>query len=100
MGYACDCNLSRSQQMTLVAEFHVHHIRPSRIAFRLGIDIARVEAWVSGEQDGEHFRQLMTRHRQRKYQAQLRRAESMKGQRAYEMRVAAQQDLSRGASFE
>jgi hypothetical protein len=35
--------------MALVAEFHVHRIRPSRIAYRLGIDIASVEGWLSGE---------------------------------------------------
>ena len=33
------------QQIELVAEFHVRcRIRPSRIAYRLGIDIAQVEA--------------------------------------------------------
>ena len=36
LGYACECTLSRRQQIELVAEFHVHRIRPSRIAYRLG----------------------------------------------------------------
>jgi len=80
--------------MALVAEFHVHRIRPSRIAYRLGIDIARVEAWLSGEEDAERFQRLVTLHRRRKYQAQLRRADRLRGQQAYEMRLAAQQDLS------
>ena len=44
MGYACECTLTLEQQIDLVAEFHVHRIRPSRIAYRLGIDIAQVEA--------------------------------------------------------
>jgi len=79
--------------MALVAEFHVHRIRPSRIAYRLGIDIARVEAWLSGEEDAERFQRLVTLHRRRKYQAQLRRADRLRGQQAYEMRLAAQQDL-------
>ena len=48
MGYACECTLTLDQQIDLVAEFHVHRIRPSRIAYRLGIDIAQVEAWLSG----------------------------------------------------
>ena len=51
--------------MELVAEFHVHRIRPSRIAYRLGIDIAQVEAWLSGEQDAERFQRLMAAHRQK-----------------------------------
>ena len=58
VGYACECTLSRRQQIELVAEFHVHRIRPSRIAYRLGIDIAEVEAWLSGEQDEQQFQKI------------------------------------------
>ena len=79
--------------MALVAEFHVHRIRPSRIAFRLGIDIARVEGWVSGEQDGDQFQRLVKASKKKKYQAQMKRADRFRGQRAYEMRLAAQNDL-------
>ena len=93
MGYACECTLTLDQQIDLVAEFHVHRIRPSRIAYRLGIDIALVEAWLSGEQDIERFQRLSNAHRRRKYQRQVRRAERLRGQQAYEMRLAAQQDL-------
>ena len=93
IGYACECALTLEQQMELVAEFHVHRIRPSRIAYRLGIDIAQVEAWLSGEQDAEQFQRLMVAHRRRKYQLQIRRADRLRGQQAYELRLAAQQDL-------
>lgn len=93
MGYACECTLTVDQQIDLVAEFHVHRIRPSRIAYRLGIDIAQVEAWLSGEQDIERFQRLINAHRRRKYQRQVRRADRLRGQQAYEMRLAAQQDL-------
>ena len=93
MGYACECTLTLEQQIGLVAEFHVHRIRPSRIAYRLGIDIAQVEAWLSGEQDDRRFQQLISQHRRKKYQRQLRRADRLRGQQAYEMRLAAQQDL-------
>ena len=93
IGYACECALTLEQQMELVAEFHVHRIRPSRIAYRLGIDIAQVEAWLSGEQDAERFQRLMVAHRRRKYQLQIRRADRLRGQQAYELRLAAQQDL-------
>jgi len=79
--------------MALVAEFHVHRIRPSRIAYRLGIDIARVEGWVSGEQDGDQFQRLVSASKKKKYQAQMKRADRFRGQRAYEMRRAAQNDL-------
>ena len=93
MGYACECTLTLDQQIDLVAEFHVHRIRPSRIAYRLGIDIALVEAWLSREQDIERFQRLINAHRRRKYQRQVRRADRLRGQQAYEMRLAAQQDL-------
>jgi hypothetical protein len=79
--------------MALVAEFHVHRIRPSRIAYRLGIDIARVEGWVSGEQDGDQFQRLVSAAKKKKYQAQMKRADRFRGQRAYEMRLAAHNDL-------
>ena len=82
--------------MDLVAEFHVHRIRPSRIAYRLGIDIARVEAWLSGEQDSARFQHLIAVHRRRKYHRQVRKADRLRGQQAYELRLAAQQDLHTG----
>ena len=94
IGYACDCTLSPAQQIDLVAEFHVNLIRPSRIAYRLGIDLAQVEAWLSGEEDSYHFQDLIRRHRRRKYQMQLRRAAKFRGQQAYEMRLAAERDLA------
>ena len=35
--------------MHIVAEFHAHKIRPSRIAYRVGIDIAFIEELIAGE---------------------------------------------------
>lgn len=82
-----------ARQMALVAEFHVHRIRPSRIAYRLGIDIARVEGWLSGEMDGDQFQRLINACKKKKYLAQIKRADRFRGQQAYEMRLAAQDDL-------
>ena len=96
MGYACECSLTTDQQIDLVAEFHVHRIRPSRIAYRLGIDIAQVEAWLSGEQDSERFQRLIAVHKKRKYQLQVRKADRLRGQKAYELRLAAKQDFHIG----
>ena len=100
IGYACECTLTPEQQIDLVAEFHVHRIRPSRIAYRLGIDIAQVEAWLSGEQDAERFQRLMAVHRRRKYQLQIRRVDRLRGQQSYELRLAAQQDLQQESGVE
>ena len=41
-GYSCCCDLSERRQIELVAEFHAYRIRPTRIAYRLGIDIALI----------------------------------------------------------
>ena len=98
IGYACDCTLPPAHQIDLVAEFYVNRIRPSRIAYRLGIDLAQVEAWLSGEQDSDRFQELIRRHRRRKYQIQLRRAERFCGQQSYEMRLAAERELAQKQS--
>ena len=100
IGYACECTLTPEQQIDLVAEFHVHRIRPSRIAYRLGIDIAQVEAWLSGEEDVERFQRLMAAHRRRKYQLQIRRADRLQGQQAYELRLDAQHDLQQESGMD
>ena len=47
-GYSRLCHYSREQQLHIVAEFHAHKIRPSRIAYRVGIDIAFIEALIAG----------------------------------------------------
>ena len=93
IGYACECSLTTEQQIDLVAEFHVYRIRPSRIAYRLGIDIAQVEAWLSGEQDSEWFQRLIAAHKRRKYHMQVSKANRLRGQEAYEVRLAAQRGL-------
>ena len=100
IGYACECTLTPEQQIDLVAEFHVHRIRPSRIAYRLGVDIAQVEARFSGQQDAERFQRLLAAHRRRKYQLQIRRADRLRGQQSYELRLAAQQDLQQESGVE
>ena len=42
-GYSRECDYSREEQIHIVAEFHAHKIRPSRIAYRVGIDIAFID---------------------------------------------------------
>ena len=48
-GLLRECDLSEAKQIRLVAEFHANRIRPSRIAYRLGIDIALIDALLAGE---------------------------------------------------
>ena len=58
--------------------------------------LAQVEAWLSGEQDSEAFQRLVAVHKRRKYHLQVRQADRLRGQRAYELRLAAYRDLQTG----
>ncbi len=93
IGYSRRCRLSLEQQVSLVAEFHANKIRPSRIAYRLGIDIAIVESWLAGEKDRDLFFDSFSYHKKRRYRQQLTVADGLRGQRAYDLRTAAKDGL-------
>jgi len=92
-GYSCDCTLPVHRQIELVAEFHAYRIRPTRIAYRLGIDIALIDALLAGERDPQQFEALVRKYRQRRFRQRLRDAEKIQGQAAYEQREMALRDL-------
>ena len=48
----------------------------------------------------DRFQDLIRHHRRRKYQMQIRRADRLRGQQAYELRLAAQQDLQQDNGME
>ena len=68
-----------------MAEFHAHKIRPSRIAFRVGIDIAFIEALIAGETEPERFLQLGKYYRTGRYQQRLRDSSRRTGVSRYEL---------------
>ena len=84
-GYSRECCYSREQQIHIVAEFHAHKIRPSRIAYRVGIDIAFVEALIAGETEQQRFDELLRHYRARRYQQRLRDSTARSGVARYEM---------------
>jgi hypothetical protein len=84
-GYSRECAYSREQQIHIVAEFHAHKIRPSRIAFRVGIDIALIEELIAGETEPGRFAQLVKQYRTGRYQQRLRDANRNKGVSRYEL---------------
>ena len=71
--------------MHIVAEFHAHKIRPSRIAYRIGIDIAFIEALIAGETEPERFAQLVQHYRTRRFQQRLQETHAKTGVARYEM---------------
>ena len=71
--------------MHIVAEYHAHKIRPSRIAYRVGIDIAFIEELIAGETEPERFAQLVKHYRTGRYQQRLRESNKSAGIARYEM---------------
>jgi hypothetical protein len=84
-GYSCECTHSREQQIRIVAEFHAHKIRPSRIAYRIGIDIAFIEELIAGETEPEHFAQLVKYYRSKRHQDRLQESRKRSGIARYEL---------------
>jgi hypothetical protein len=84
-GYSCECQYSREQQIHIVAEFHAHKIRPSRIAYRVGIDIAFIEELIAGETEAARFAHLVKLYRKGRYQQRLRESQKSTGVARYEL---------------
>ena len=84
-GYSRECTHSREQQIHIVAEFHAHKIRPSRIAYRVGIDIAFIEELIAGEVEAERFPRLVAHYRRQRYQQRMTESGSRRGVARYEM---------------
>lgn len=68
-----------------MAEFHSHKIRPSRIAYRVGIDIAFIEELIAGEREPDRFLQLVKYYRKGRYRDRLRESSRSKGVERYEL---------------
>ncbi|MEZ5570491.1 MAG: hypothetical protein R3E64_00590 [Halioglobus sp.] len=84
-GYSRACTHSREQQIHIVAEFHAHKIRPSRIAYRVGIDIAFIEELIAGETEPEYFAHLLKHYRSKRHQDRLRESSKRSGIARYEL---------------
>jgi hypothetical protein len=83
-GYSRVCTHSREQQIHIVAEFHAHKIRPSRIAYRVGIDIAFIEELIAGEIEADRFPRLVAHYRRQRYQQRMRDTNARRGITRYE----------------
>ena len=94
-GYSRECTHSREEQIHIVAEFHAHRIRPSRIAYRVGIDIAFVEQLIAGEVEQERFDRLVAHYRRQRYQQRLRESHRRTGSARYELQQRIEQDFLR-----
>jgi hypothetical protein len=98
-GYSRECTYSREQQIHIVAEFHAHKIRPSRIAYRVGIDIAFIEELIAGETEAARFAQLVKFYRKGRYQQRLRESQKSTGVTRYELQQKIEREFVQEADL-
>ncbi len=84
-GYSRECHYPLEQQIRIVAEFYAHNIRPSRIAYRMGIDIDLVEKLIAGEVHQEAFNEMLVYYRRNRRNQRLDDALSLKGNARVEL---------------
>ncbi len=93
-GYSRQCDYSRERQLHIVAEFHAHRIRPSRIAYRVGIDIAFIEALIAGELEEERFPRLVSHYRRQRYQQRMQASTNHNGVTRFELQQRIERDFT------
>lgn len=92
-GYSRPCTLDPDQQLVAVAKFHAHQIRPNRIAYRLGVDIALVEALIAGEVEPQRFTQAVASNRKQRYRDRMRDSTERRGTGRYELQQQIEKDF-------
>ena len=98
-GYSRECTYPREQQIHIVAQFHAHKIRPSRIAYRVGIDIAFIEALIAGETEQAFFEQLVRYYRRQRHQQRLHDATAERGGKRYELQQKIEREYQQEADL-
>ena len=91
-GYSRECHYPLEQQIRIVAEFYVHNIRPSRIAYRVGIDIDLIEKLIAGEVHEDVFREMVIHYRKHRRSQRLKDSQRIKGFARVELQVEIEKD--------
>lgn len=94
-GYSKPCALSHDAQIEVVAQFHANHIRPNRIAYRMGVDIALVEALIAGELEPERFAARVDYHRRQRFRDRMHKTSQKRGTGRYELQQQIEKDFQR-----
>ncbi len=92
-GYSRECNYPIEQQIRIVAEFYVHKIRPSRIAYRMGIDIDLIEKLIAGESHQAVFNEMVSYYRKNRRQQRLNASLRIKGTARVELQKEIEQEF-------
>lgn len=98
-GYSRECHHTREQQIHIVAEFHAHKIRPSRIAYRVGIDIAFIEELIAGEVEADRFPRLVSYYRKQRYAQRMHDSRVRSGIARYELQQKIESEFLRDAEL-
>ncbi len=94
-GYSRECHYSRDKQVHIVAEYHANKIRPSRIAYRVGIDIAFIEALIAGEEEPELFPRLVSYYRRQRYHQRMHESHRRSGTARYQLEQQIEREFQR-----
>jgi len=99
-GYSRECDYPLQQQIRIVAEFYVHNIRPSRIAYRMGIDIDLIEKLIAGESHQDAFQEMVSYYRKHRRSQRLKDSKSLKGSAQLELQARIEREFSEAAALE
>jgi hypothetical protein len=91
-GYSRECDYPLEQQIRIVAEFYAHRIRPSRIAYRMGIDIDLIEKLIAGEVHQEAFTEMLAHCRKNRRRQRLEDALRLKGSARVEQQAIIEEE--------
>ena len=91
-GYSRWCEYPLEQQIRIVAEFYVHKIRPSRIAYRMGIDIDLVERLIAGEVHEQAFTEMVAFYRNNRRKQRLHESRQLKGSARVELQATIERE--------
>ena len=98
-GYSRPCAYPLEQQIRIVAEFYVHKIRPSRIAYRMGIDIDLIEKLIAGETQQAAFKEMVNYYRKNRRNERLQQSSKIKGSAQVELQVEIEREFSENESL-
>ena len=92
-GYSRQCHYGRDDQIRVVALYAANKIRPPRIAFREGIDIAFVEALVAGEEEQDRFNYWLDHYRKERRRERLQKTRKLVGSARFEQESRIEREI-------
>jgi hypothetical protein len=93
-GYSRECHFPLEQRIRIVAEFYVHKIRPSRIAYRMGIDIDLVDKLIAGDIYQDAFDEMVAHYRKHRRSQRLKDSQRLKGGARMELQTEIEREFT------